>query len=66
MLVLSRKTGDSIKIDGGIRITVLGLERNRVRLGIEAPRGVVIIRSELLLDIEPDESVLDKDCMRGE
>ncbi len=66
MLVLSRKTGDSIQIDGGIRITVLGLEGNRVRLGIEAPRGVAIMRSELLLDLEPDESLLDENRVRGE
>ena len=66
MLVLSRKTGDSIQIDGGIRITVLGLEGNRVRLGIEAPREVAIMRSELLLDLEPDESLLDENRVRGE
>ena len=66
MLVLSRKTGDSIQIDGEIRITVLGLEGNRVRLGIEAPREVAIMRSELLLDLEPDESLLDENRVRGE
>ena len=66
MLVLSRKTGDSIQIDGGIRIIVLGLEGNRVKLGIEAPRGVAIMRSELLLDLEPDESLLDENRVRGE
>ncbi len=47
MLVLSRKLDESILIDGGIRITVLGVRGNQVRLGIEAPSNVKIVREEL-------------------
>ena len=47
MLVLSRKTNESISIDGGIRITVVSLGRGTVRLGIEAPQNVGILREEL-------------------
>lgn len=47
MLVLSRKTDESILIDGNIRITVLGIRGGQVRLGIEAPRSVRVIREEL-------------------
>jgi carbon storage regulator CsrA len=49
MLVLTRKTGERIVIAGGITIEVLQTQGNRVRIGIEAPRGVSIRRQELLL-----------------
>lgn len=48
MLVLSRKICESIVIDNSIVITVLELNRGRIRLGIEAPPAVSIQRRELL------------------
>ena len=49
MLVLSRRTEESIIIDDDIKITVLGIDkRGKVLLGIEAPEEVVIVREELL------------------
>ena len=48
MLVLSRKHQDTIVIDQRIRIQVLGIRGDRIRLGIEAPDDVVILRGELL------------------
>jgi carbon storage regulator len=47
MLVLSRKANETIVIDGNIRITVVSLRGNQVRLGIEAPAQVKIFRQEL-------------------
>jgi carbon storage regulator len=47
MLVLSRKTDETIVIDGRIEVTVVQIEGGRVRLGITAPREVSIRRSEL-------------------
>ena len=47
MLVLSRKTAESIVIDGQITVTLMAIDGNRVRLGIEAPREVPIVRTEL-------------------
>jgi carbon storage regulator len=47
MLVLSRKLNESIIIDGNIRITIVGIRGNHVRVGIEAPGPVPIIRQEL-------------------
>jgi carbon storage regulator len=47
MLVLSRKVDEAIVIDGNVRITVLGLKGDRVRLGIEAPRDVSVDRAEV-------------------
>ena len=52
MLVLSRKRSERILIGDDIRIIVVKLDRNQVRLGIEAPAGISIIREELLCDQE--------------
>jgi carbon storage regulator len=47
MLVLSRKKGQRLHLGEGIVLTVLGLRSGQVRLGIEAPEGVVILREEV-------------------
>jgi carbon storage regulator len=47
MLVLTRKIGERIVIDGVIVIEVLRAQGNQVRIGIRAPRGVAIRRQEL-------------------
>ncbi len=47
MLVLSRKAGQELVIDGKIRITVNRIQGNRVTLGISAPNSVRIVRGEL-------------------
>jgi carbon storage regulator len=48
MLVLSRKLGEKIVIDDRITVTVVNIDRGKIRLGIEAPLDVVIVRQELL------------------
>ena len=48
MLVLSRKHGEQIKIGGGITVTVLGVRGGVVKLGIEAPPHLRILRGELV------------------
>ena len=48
MLVLSRKLGEKIYINDNICITVVDIDRGKIRLGIEAPREVPIFRKELL------------------
>jgi carbon storage regulator len=47
MLVLSRKPNQQILIGDDIRVTVVGIRGNQVRLGIEAPDAVKIYREEL-------------------
>jgi carbon storage regulator len=54
MLVLSRKSSQQIMIGSDISITVVKIEGNQVRLGIQAPAPVTILRAEL--DVFPDES----------
>jgi carbon storage regulator len=47
MLVLSRKLNEKIVIDGGIVVTVVKIDRNQVRIGIEAPGNVRVFREEI-------------------
>ncbi|MBO0699904.1 MAG: carbon storage regulator [Zavarzinella sp.] len=47
MLVLSRKVGDEIVIDGRIRITIAGLKGDRVKIGVTAPPEVTVDRAEV-------------------
>ena len=47
MLVLSRKLGEKILIGDSIVLTVVKIDRNQIRLGIEAPSDVAIYREEI-------------------
>ena len=53
MLVLDRKVGQKFMIEGDITITVLGIDRGRVKLGIEAPSHIKILREELKPPLPP-------------
>lgn len=57
MLVLSRKIGEEIVIGDDIRVRVLSIHGNQVRLGFVAPRSVTIHRQELLAAPSPDAIV---------
>jgi carbon storage regulator len=48
MLVLSRKHGQSLVIDGNVVIRVLEIRGKSVRLGIEAPDEIAVLRAELM------------------
>jgi len=48
MLLLIRRPDESIIIDGNIKIKILGVRGDQVRLGFEAPDDVTIVREELL------------------
>lgn len=47
MLILQRKAGESLLIGDEIEVSVLSVEAGRVRLAIQAPKNVSILRSEL-------------------
>jgi carbon storage regulator len=52
MLVLTRRVGDSVVIDGRIRVVVLRLERDSLKLGIDAPSEVAVHRQEVYEEIQ--------------
>ena len=53
MLVLSRRVGDRILIGKDVWLTVVQIAGDKVRIGIEAPKDVPIIRNELIPRNEP-------------
>jgi carbon storage regulator len=54
MLVLSRKLGQRVKVGPDVRVTIVKIDRNSVRIGIEAPNDVTVYREEIVA-IECDE-----------
>ena len=57
MLVLTRRPGQSIMVGENIELVVVRIEGDRVVLGIEAPREVRVVRSELLRAVESENQV---------
>ena len=58
MLILTRKVDQGIVIAGNIHVRVLGVDRDRVKIGISAPLDVTILRDELL---ERDQNAAEGD-----
>ena len=56
MLVLTRKSNQSIMIGDEIEVSVLAIMGEKVRIGIEAPRSVPVFRKEVYLEIQQDAS----------
>jgi carbon storage regulator len=58
MLILTRKIDQGIVIQGNIQVVVLGVERDRVKLGITAPAEVTVLREELFTDQQQQNAPL--------
>ena len=56
MLVLTRKSNQSIMIGDEIEVSVLAIMGEKVRIGIEAPRSIPVFRKEVYLEIRQDTS----------
>jgi carbon storage regulator len=56
MLVLTRKVGEEIVIDGHIRITISSVNGDRVKIGVTAPRDVPVNRGEVAARIAAEEA----------
>lgn len=61
MLILQRKEGESLFIGDEIEVTVLGVESGRVRLAIQAPRSVTILRSELKVAAQANREAAEEE-----
>ncbi len=60
MLVLTRKTNQSIMIGDDIEISLLAVMGEKVRIGIQAPRDVPVFRKEVYLEIQQEEKEAEK------
>ncbi len=61
MLVLTRKSNQSIMIGDDIEVSVLAIMGEKVRIGIQAPRAVPVFRKEVYIEIQQDSSKPEED-----
>ncbi len=61
MLVLTRKSNQSIMIGDDIEVSVLAIMGEKVRIGIQAPRDVPVFRREVYLEIQEEQTTDGKD-----
>ena len=61
MLILTRRANESLMIGDDIKITVLGIKGNQVRIGIDAPKDVAVHREEIYQRIKDEEMRVAQD-----
>ena len=61
MLLLTRNIGETIIIDGDVRITVMKVSGNQIRIGIDAPKNIKVYRNEIFERMQA-EADSDKDA----
>ena len=57
MLVLTRHTGETIMVGNDIKIVVLGVRNNQVKIGIDAPEEIAVHREEIYLRIQAETNL---------
>ncbi len=62
MLVLTRKTNQSIMIGDEVEVSVLAVSRDKIRLGISAPREVPVFRKEVYLSIQEEREAEEREA----
>ena len=60
MLVLTRKIGETVTIDGDIKVQIVQIRGRQVRIGIDAPKSKKVQRDELLRPLRKDPVLLRK------
>lgn len=66
MLILTRRTGETIMIGDNIKITMLGIKGNQARIGIDAPKDVAVHREEVYYRIQETKGNDRRDYDDGE
>lgn len=56
MLILTRRVGETIKINDNIDVTILGVAGNQVRVGVEAPKEISVYREEIYYKIKKEKN----------
>ena len=59
VLILTRRVGETLTIGDNIEVTVLEVRGGQVRIGVNAPRDVVVNRKEILTRLKPEADTTD-------
>lgn len=69
MLILTRKKGEKILIDDNIEISIVEIKGNKVKIGIDAPKDIEILREEVYRSVEQENidatRKIDLDSLKG-
>jgi len=57
MLILTRKVGETLMIGDDVTVTVLGVKGNQIRVGVNAPKEIIVHREEIYKRIENEKRV---------
>jgi carbon storage regulator len=66
MLVLTRKSNQSIMIGDDVEVSVLSVMGEKVRIGIQAPQEIPVFRKEIYLEIHREDGAIEADAARAE
>jgi carbon storage regulator len=66
MLVLTRKSNQSIMIGDDVEVSVLSVMGEKVRIGIQAPQEIPVFRKEIYLEIHREDGAIDGDGEHGD
>lgn len=61
MLILTRRVGETLMIGDEVKVTVLGVKGNQVRIGVDAPKDVAVHREEIYQRIQREMDATDDD-----